>query len=146
MNYHVKEFIENNIELIEQKDFYHLYSNWYNNAIQFMEDQPLIDELNDILYETGITNSVTTYDAKKQVLSEALMKIFTEWVASAVVFAVDDYWGKSPYFVERRYIADYLNSDLGLDLQAHIYPIMDDIAETQGLIIDNKSDGYRLGR
>ena len=143
MNYHVKEFIEQNIELIEKKDFYHLYLNWYNKAIHRTQDQPLIDEFNDALYETGITNSMRTYDAKKQVLTEALMNIFTDWIDDAV----NGYWEGSPNWVGRRYITDdCLNSDLGLDLQAHLYPIMDDVAEAQGLIIDNKSNGYRLKR
>ena len=57
MNQNVKEFIEQNIDLIEQKDWTNLFDKWYTKYYMFDKtvDNTQIIELFDILQEIGIT-------------------------------------------------------------------------------------------
>ena len=144
MNIDVKEFIEKNIELIEEYNFKSLYSKWYNKEAYggIVSDEPRVDELNEILYETKIATLSDTFEARKEVIVEDLQVVIQEWINDI------DFWTGSPNYLPVNYILERkLASTLGLDLDV-IKELIYEVATSLGLRHHKSGldDGYYINR
>ena len=144
MNIDVKEFIEKNISIIENRDFKKLYNRWYTYEAYggWKSDEPRVDELNDVLYEANIVSLSDTFEVRKDVITEDLKVVIQEWINDI------DFWTGSPNYLPVVYILDTkLASTLGLDLDV-IKQLIDDVATSFGLRHhkSGKDDGYYLNR
>lgn len=141
MNYDVKKFIEDNIDLIDTENFYELYRSWYNDAFGYIEDDNLrIDELHDVLYTANITSLKDTNEIRKTVLHEEIDRIIQDWIDNI------DMWIGSSNWIGFHYIMnDALASWLGLDMSV-VKEIVTDVAISKNLVADGGNTGWYLKR
>ena len=136
-----KTFIEENIELIENKDWLTMYQRWYDDAYGELDaDEVRFDDFNDTLYEAGVTSLKETFEARKQIIRKEVELIIRDWIQNI------DSWSGSPNWIGMRYIThDKLCSHLGLDIDI-VKDIVKDVAVSNDLVSDGTSSGFRLRR
>ena len=81
MNSNVKEFIEQNIELIEEHNWTALFDKWYTKYVMFDHDIDALQlrELFDILQEIGILP-----DEHRAAREELIIKYFNEYIDDSI--------------------------------------------------------------
>ena len=143
MDADVKQFIENNITYIEEYDWEKVFLNWYNAAYGGLEqDKERIDELNDALWEAGITNLKETWDARKSVMTKVIDEIIEDWIWQNET----GLWNGSYNYLNSLWIIDVqLASDLGLDRDI-IKQLIDNVAISKGFTKYKNEDAYYLKR
>lgn len=70
MNTIVKNFIEQNIELIEQRDWENLFSIWYNDYCNYGDDNKEVEEIFQIIDSTGIATRIESRAARWNILEK----------------------------------------------------------------------------
>ena len=143
MDVDVKQFIEENIDLIEQENWQALYEAWYNDAYGgIQQDSVRIDELNDALWGAGVTNLKATVDARKSVMTKVIDEIIDDWIYENET----GLWNGSYNFLNPMWIIDVkLASDLGLDRDV-IKQLIHDVTVSKDFTKYAKQDAYYLKR
>ena len=136
-----KTFIEENIDLIEDKDWITFYQHWYDDAYGEIEnDESRVDDLNDALYEAGVGSLKETFEARKQIIRKEVESIIQYWIDNI------DEWTGSYNWVGMQYITHTkLCSHLGLDYDV-VKDIVKEVAISKDLVPDKHSEGFRLRR
>lgn len=143
MNADVKQFIEENINYIEEYNWEMVFQNWYNNAYGgVQQDQRRIDELNDTLWEANIASLIQTLDARKAVMTKVIDEIIDYWTSENERGVWD---GSYNYLNSLWIIDDQLASDLGLDRDV-INQLIYDVAMSKGFTKYKNQDAYFLRR
>ena len=137
MTQDVKEFIEDNIKLIEQGRFEDLYKLWYNVEAygKRYKDQSRVQELITVLSDANVSRASDTYDIRKNILEQKIEDILTDWM--------DDIpWQiESTGWISNKYISDErLESGLGIHI-SEIDKIIEKVATSKGLLPEG--DGWR---
>ena len=136
MDIDVKDFIENYIDLIDNKDWKTLYNRWYDEAYGTIErDAARVQELNNSLEEAKIVSKDETAAIRKQLMYDKINEIIQGWVDDI------DVWEGTPNLPTTYVSSKMLYSWLGLDLHT-IQKLIHDSATHNGLIRDTFSDGY----
>lgn len=143
MDADVKEFIEENINYIEEYNWEMVFQNWYNNAYGgIQQDQSRIDELNDTLWEANIASLIQTLDARKAVMTKVIDEIIDYWTSENE----RGVWNGSYNYLNSLWIIDVqLASDLGLDRDV-INQLIHDVAMSKGFTKYKNQDAYYLKR
>ena len=143
MDADVKEFIEENIEYIEEYNWEQVFMNWYQDAYGGIEqDKSRIDELNDALWEAGITNLKETGNARKSVMTKVIDTIIENWI----YLNEQGFWNGSYNYLNSLWIIEVeLASDLGLDKDV-IKQIIHNVAMSKGFTKYKNEDAYYLKR
>ena len=143
MDADVKEFIEENIEYIEEYNWEQVFMNWYQDAYGGIEqDKSRIDELNDALWEAGITNLKETENARKAVMTRVLEVIIDDWTWQNET----GLWNGSYNFLNPLWIIEVkLASDLGLDIDV-IKELIHNVAMSKDFTKYKNEDAYYLKR
>lgn len=143
MDADVKQFIEKNINYIESYNWEMVFQNWYNDAYGgIQQDQIRIDELNNVLWETGIANLKQTLDARKAVMTKVIDEIIDYWIDENERGT----WDGSYNYLNSLWIIDVqLASDLGLYRDV-IKQLIYDIAMSKGFTKYKNEDAYYLKR
>lgn len=143
MDADVKEFIEQNIEYIEDYNWEKVFLNWYNSAYGgIQQDQSRIDELNDALWEAGITDLKSTGNARKAVMTKVIDEIIEDWIYQNE----QGFWNGSYNYLNSLWIIDVaLASDLGLDRDV-IKQLIQDVAMSKDFTKYKNADAYYLKR
>ena len=143
MDADVKQFIEENINYIEENNWEQVFLNWYEDAYGGLEqDKSRINELNDALWEAGITNLKETENARKAVMTRVLEVIIDDWIWQNETFV----WNGSYNYLNSLWIIDVqLASDLGLDRDV-INQLIYDVAMSKGFTKYKNQDAYYLKR
>lgn len=143
MDADVKQFIEENINYIEDYNWEMVFQNWYNYAYGgIQQDQSRIDELNDTLWEAGITNLKQTVDARKAVMTKVIDEIIDYWIGENERGT----WNGSYNYLNSLWIIDVqLASALGLDRDI-IKQLIYDVAMSKGFTKYKNQDAYYLKR
>ena len=143
MDADVKQFIENNITYIEDYNWEKVFLNWYNDAYGGLEqDKVRIDELNDALWEAGITNLKETVNARKSVMTKVIEEIIEDWIWENET----GQWNGSYNYLNSLWIIDVqLASDLGLDIDV-IKELIHNVAMSKDFNKYTNQDAYYLKR
>ena len=143
MDADVKEFIEDNIRLIEEGRWEDFYMSWYNDAYGgIQQDSIRIDELNDVLWEAGITDLKNTGNARKSVMTKVIDTIIEDWIYQNE----HGLWNGSYNYLNSLWIIDVaLASDLGLDKDV-IKQLIHDVATSKDFTKYKNQDAYYLKR
>lgn len=143
MNADVKQFIQENINYIEEYNWEMVFQNWYNNAYGgVQQDQIRIDELNNILREADIANLKQTDDARKAVMTKVIDEIIDYWTNENE----RGVWNGSYNYLNSLWIIDVqLASGLGLDRDV-INQLIHDVAMSKGFTKYKNQDAYYLKR
>ena len=143
MDADVKQFIEENINYIEEYNWEMVFQNWYNDAYGGMQqDQIRIDELNDTLWEANIASLIQTLDARKAVMTEVINEIIDYWTDENERGT----WNGSYNYLNSLWIIDVqLASGLGLDRDV-INQLIYDVAMSKGFTKYKNQDAYYLKR
>ena len=139
----VKEFIEENIKLIEESRWEDFYMIWYEEAYGgVQQDSRRIDELNDVLWEAGITDLKSTGNARKSVMTKVIDVIIDDWI----FLNETGQWNGSYNYLNSLWIIDLqLASGLGLDIET-IKQLIYDVAMSKGFTKYKNQDAYFLRR
>ena len=143
MDADVKEFIEDNIRLIEEGRWEDFYMSWYNDAYGSLEqDAARIDELNDTLWEAGVTDLKQTGNARKSVMTKVIDTIIEDWIFQNET----GIWNGSYNYLNALWIIDVqLASDLGLDNDV-IKKLIRNVAMSKDFTKYSNQDAYYLKR
>ena len=143
MDADVKEFIEDNIRLIEEGRWEDFYMSWYNDAYGSLEqDAARIDELNDTLWEAGVTDLKQTFNARKSVMTKVIDTIIEDWIFQNET----GIWNGSYNYLNALWIIDVqLASDLGLDNDV-IKKLIRNVAMSKDFTKYSNQDAYYLKR
>ena len=143
MDADVKEFIEDNIRLIEESRWEDFYMLWYNDAYGGLEqDTARIDELNDTLWEAGVTDLKQTSNARKSVMTKIIDTIIEDWI----FMNETGQWNGSYNFLNPLWIIKVqLASGLGLDIDI-IKQLIHDVAISKDFTKYKNKDTYYLKR
>lgn len=74
MNYDVKKFIEDNINAIDEGDWYEVFSTWYDHV---WSGSGTTEQLLDVFSSCGISPSVK---ARENIISDRLTEFFQNWI------------------------------------------------------------------
>ena len=124
-------------------DWEKVFLNWYNAAYGGVEqDKERIDELNDALWEAGITNLKETWNARKSVMTKVIDEIIEDWIWQNET----GLWNGSYNYLNSLWIIDVqLASDLGLDRDI-IKQLIYNVAISKGFTKYKNQDAYYLKR
>lgn len=134
-----KNFIETNIDLIENKDWLTLFQGWYDSAYGELDsDGVRFDDLNHTLYEADVCSYSETEEIRKQIIYKEVEEIIQRWIDDI------DNWTGSPGWIGMYYITnECLRSYLGLSTST-IRNIVKDVAISKDLIPDRHEEGFRM--
>ena len=143
MDADVKEFIEDNISLIEENRWEDFYMLWYDDAYGGLEQDAIrLDELNDTLWEAGVTDLKQTGNARKSVMTKVVDTIIEDWI----FLNETGQWNGSYNFLNPLWIIEVqLASGLGLDKDV-IKQIIHNVAMSKGFTKYKHEDAYYLPR
>ena len=77
MNSFIKNFIENNINLIEDNEWEHVFLNWYNLAEDIWPDDDVFEEFVTILKDVGVSPDLNEIES---VLYDEIQWLFQNWM------------------------------------------------------------------
>ena len=127
MTKHIKDFIEENIQEIENEDWYGVFFSWYLHWATYntIKDTELIDELFDVL-ENAFDNVIfDSLDAREIIVQDAMEEYIN---ARANNPHADN--------ISFTAVTDALNSHLNLDVGT-LLTIFKDAAKSCGFVVSN---------
>ena len=119
----VKEFIEDNIDAIEEKDWDEVIEQWYSNASSnFVYNDDDFNELSQVMSAAGIDFMQETLKARTEFMKNLFSQILHEELEGMT-------WRGSNE-IKKSDILMTLDSDLGF-IREDLEPILDDVAENE---------------
>ena len=129
MNFFIKKFIEDNINIIEANEWEHVFLNWYNLAEEVWPDDVVFEEFLEVLTDADLQPDL---EARESVLYDEIEWSFQNWM-------------KDTRFNEHKHIgyasmSDSLHSHLGYN-HSEINAIIDKVAKSMNLRYTNYYGG-----
>ena len=119
----VQNFIEANIDAIDEKDWDEVIEQWYSNASSnFVYDDDEFNELSQVMSAAGIDFMKESLQARKAFIGNLLSQILHEEIESMS-------W-KTSSEIKKNEILMLVDSDLGF-IREELEDILDDIAENE---------------
>ena len=119
----VKEFIEDNIDAIDEKDWEEVIEQWYSNASSnFVYDDDEFNELSIVMSSAGIDFMQESLKARTAFMRNLFSQILHEELEGMT-------WRGSSE-LKKNDILMTLDSDLGF-IREELEPILDDVAENE---------------
>lgn len=120
MNSYIKNFIENNISLIEENKWAKIFINWYNSAEDVWPDEDVFKEFIQIMMDAGITPD---WDTRQDLIYSEILYYMEK--------LKDENFNANNH-IGRATIAYKLHSALGYT-EKELYKMMDDAAKELNL-------------
>lgn len=119
----VKEFIEDNIDAIEEQDWDEVIEQWYSNASSnFVYNDDDFNELSQVMSTAGIDFMQETLKARTEFMKNLFSQVLHEELEGMT-------WRGSNE-IKKSDILMTLDSDLGF-IREDLEPILDDVAENE---------------
>ena len=119
----VKDFIESNIDAIEEKDWNEVIEQWYSNAsANFVYNDDEFNELSQVMSAAGIDFMQESLKARTDFMKNIFSQILHEEIEGMT-------WRDSSE-IKKTDILMILDSDLGF-IKEDLEPILDDVAENE---------------
>ena len=123
MTDNVKEFIEDNIDAIEEKDWDKVIEQWYSNASSnFVYNDDDFNELSQVMSTAGIDFMQETLKARTEFMKNIFSQLLHEELEGMT-------W-RGNNEIKKSDILMTLDSDLGF-IREDLEPILDDVAENE---------------
>lgn len=82
MNQHVKKFIEDNVVLIAQKNYYDLFNNWYENYSDSGFDFDSLKQLFHVFEQIGINLHEESEKDRRAIIYAKLYEYVIDWITN----------------------------------------------------------------